>query len=484
MPMTEAQRNGVVKALARYAALSAQCVVYHWDYNFAASELNDCFKNLVNEISKLEIDFNNLSKEDCALLGCSSEYLIPLYLYDVVSPDTKIIDIFGNEESWGKGRNNDTRYGYLSCAFKPIDEPHHFLKNPNKSETSERNYDEIKKWLAEQIDNLTDENNCYEVSPTSYDDYISEATLLTKFNEYCENNKNHNSFSDYLVEYFWNEWIDADDYLYDVIKSKAAEAGLEDAYEAFCEDCGSDREALYTCGYNGTNIKIEEFLEHDYKIDLMLATENELNYNMGSISDYYIEPERFVLHDPSKDKRWDNALTYIIRQQGHTPDEIIEAYNKLLDAEDKKQQPVIEDKFIKSTAEELYDWSTFGCGELTALVKLSGQNLLDVLTKIAKKEGNIMLLENTTIGIYDEWNGAGSQLDIQLSKPFIFPASMVRNVQIEKAGRNLNRGWSVDDTYGLVGSCWKDSCKVTDVEPTLAEFKPCVSVKPVERSER
>ena len=465
MPLTEKQKNGLTSALTKYAAKNAECALYNWSADFSLSELKSYYNDLVKELKKLNIDFNNLTKEDCKLLGCSESNFIPLYLFEVLPNDTKVTSIFNDNLVWGDdSKSNDTRGGFIAYKLQPIENENTKELTEDTEVLTETKLVEVKEWLTQQIKDLTNEDMTYEVYPSSYDDYFSERTVLEKFKYYCENIDFYCSFEGCLVE---DSFLDADTPLFDEIKANARKEGpeFESLYNAFCEECGSEYEAFINCGYNGITVKVEDFLNHDYRINLMLATDNERNYDMGAISDYFIDEDRFVYDDPANDKREDNALTYLIKQQGGSDKDVKDAYKNLAkEMEEKNYKEYdsvlekIDDDFIKSVVDELYNYPDYGMSEVTALVTLRGRDLIEVFDSIAHKEGNIQLSKDTSIGLYEEWNGAGSQFDIQLNKPLVFPATMIRNVQVEKAGRDVNRGWTVGDTYDLIGSCWKGEC--------------------------
>lgn len=56
------------------------------------------------------------------------------------------------------------------------------------------------------------------------------------------------------------------------------------------------------------------------------------------------------------------------------------------------------------------------------------------------------------MGIFNQWSGCGGMLDIRLEKDAVLPLSMVRGFQVE--GQPDPDGYTVNDTYGLVGSAW------------------------------
>ena len=82
--------------------------------------------------------------------------------------------------------------------------------------------------------------------------------------------------------------------------------------------------------------------------------------------------------------------------------------------------------FVKSFAEEAYECGSGSITEVTFNVKASGQELLDVLETIAKKdaEKNLEFSENSTVGLSDSCFG------IELEIPAIVPTDMISSVEI------------------------------------------------------
>lgn len=84
---------------------------------------------------------------------------------------------------------------------------------------------------------------------------------------------------------------------------------------------------------------MSEFLDHDYKVNLLLATEQELNYDNTSISrmahgiigedgkltlkDYNDFHDKTVTAADQLETYSDNALSYLVHQQGYTVEEMM-----------------------------------------------------------------------------------------------------------------------------------------------------------------
>lgn len=334
------------------------------------------------------------------------------------------------------------------------------------------NIERYKNLLREVVEQYTNDRTIV-IEPTGYDDYFDAETVLKWYNQYCElSDKNGISFENFILSaivddengyYFRNSADYEEDYILKHIESaiQSEQPDLALIYEARQEEM-SPYEILEEGGLQGETINHEAFLRNDYHINLMFATPKEKNYDMGAIPTMFYESA-----DRSADFDYftDNALTYLIHQQGYT---LADVYEGMVHPE-----KVAENKFLKSVVEEIDNFPSYSMAELTALISLNGKDLVDTLDAIANGRDYIKLSKETMIGLYNEWQGTGSQLGIELEKDAIIPTSMVRNVQFE--GEHCtkvheNNGWSVDDVYGLIGTCWtQGSVTLSTEEPVLKE---------------
>lgn len=320
--------------------------------------------------------------------------------------------------------------------------------------------DAAREWLREQIKNLTYGKMAITISPSVYDDRISPQFILKAFNEYCNiaksNINDYETFKDYLEEKFAeiNAYYLEETYLLHEIKKNIQYESeeLQSSFEALIDGM-DDYEILEVGGFEGINYDIKEFLDYDYRINLMFATPYERNCDMSLIP-------RFEDVD-------NNALTYLIRQQGYDVHEVFKSL---------KEDRINDSVFVRSVVDELREQS-YSMAELTALVTARGENLLNLLDNIAHENNYISISKDATIGLYNEWNGSGSLLEIQLEKPAVFPTSMVRNVQIEGAGKE-NSGYTVDAVYGFVSKAWLiGNVEIVKEAPALKEENFDVNIK-------
>ena len=322
--------------------------------------------------------------------------------------------------------------------------------------------DAAREWLREQIKNLTYGKMSITISPSGYDDRIPPQFILKAFNEYCNiaksNINDYETFKDYLEV----KLADINAYYFDLVEKQLLHEiknniqyeseELQSSFEALIDGM-NDYEILEVGGFEGINYDIKDFLDYDYRINLMFATPYERNCDMSLI--------------PLFEDVDNNALTYLIRQQGYDVHEVFKSL---------KEDRINDSVFVRSVVDELREQS-YCMAELTALVTARGENLLNLLDNIAHENNYISISKDATIGLFNEWNGSGSMLDIQLEKPAVFPTSMVRNVQIEGAGKE-NSGYTVDAVYGFVSKAWLiGNAEIVKEAPALKEENFDVNIK-------
>lgn len=209
------------------------------------------------------------------------------------------------------------------------------------------------------------------------------------------------------------------------------------------------------------NCSQENVAEHigSCRLNLILATENEEYQVFNSVSEFYLRamPEDMAEWSQEEfDELADNALTYLIHQQGYTVEEVFRICSIRETDSD----------FVGTLIDEM-DRAGDTMTQLVVLGNASGQEMLDLLDRIARKDGNLEISAETTVGLFDSWMNEISGMEIQLERNLIIPADMVQNLQIEGAGGE-NRNVTVCEAYGLRDSAWYNgSIAVTDKEPEL-----------------
>ena len=305
------------------------------------------------------------------------------------------------------------------------------MEAPEQEQTVSK--EEVIAWGKETLSDLTNGTNQLVITPSGYDDFISSSTILNAFQEYSGSKPKvirpeNTSFSNYLYDEIQDSLFDNVAYLEEElasqIKTLAEEKG--DAFVEALENLDEDLpyELLEQFGYEGATVDMSEFLDHDYKVNLLLATEQELNYDNTSISrmahgiigedgkltlkDYNDFHDKTVTAADQLETYSDNALSYLVHQQGYTVEEMMHTVQARI-AESNYDTS----EFIESVVNELDGTYSDYNEQLTALISINGNNLVEMLDKVAEGKDNIVLGTDTVIGLYDRMNGAGSDFEIQ-----------------------------------------------------------------------
>ena len=124
---------------------------------------------------------------------------------------------------------------------------------------------------------------------------------------------------------------------------------------------------LESAGYEGIDANVEDLLSRSsFNVNVFFATEAERNFDMGSIVNAFGNDYREPRLEDVDAEDLDNALSYLVNQQGHS---IAEVYGNGDNA------------FIRSVREEIDENSSEAMSELCALVRMDGQQMLDFIEK-------------------------------------------------------------------------------------------------------
>lgn len=323
-------------------------------------------------------------------------------------------------------------------------------------------------WLHKQIENSTHGTMQGNICAYYYDEMLSSAMLENAIHDYISDYKyrDYEKFS-YYLENIIDVTLSDITYQIEITLFNCIQDILPKDDEMFMRTWKrlTKNLTIYAVldlgGWNGIDVDYKSYLDRDYFLNIMLATSEEQNMDMNSISDFFIQREQ---SEETLKKESDNALTYLIHQQGYTVKDITKAYSNKETASE----------FVKSTKQEL-DSLEHSSSELTMCVSLKGQALIDTLDALLDKDNiqNLKVSPKTTVGLFNEWNGSCSNLDIKLEKDFIFPNNMVRNIQVDKSSHrdfsNAHKyGYTVQNVCDPAAAVWKNGkISVTDEQPVL-----------------
>lgn len=266
------------------------------------------------------------------------------------------------------------------------------------------------------------------------------------------------------------------------LEDKISEAYVDELWD--CEDkivqeAGFDRsddKAGELLEYLRDNYMIElpfdHYFKQNIKVNIMLDAQDEGNKDFVSI---YEQKEalcgNFSPEDTRESLAEETGLTMLVKQQGHTMEELQQTmteYQEFFYGEnadhsanysgrysefEKNHNP-----FLVSICQELDNMHNYmNC--MTILAKMDMYQFADMM----KPGKEITLPKDAMVGIYSPWNGGGSVLEVALEKDFVIPSEKIWDVQIE--GAKLDYQYSVDQTYGLIESCWKNVKAIQDAAP-------------------
>jgi hypothetical protein len=133
---------------------------------------------------------------------------------------------------------------------------------------------------------------------------------------------------------------------------------------------------------------------------------------------------------------------------------------------ERDKQP---DKFIESCIQEFENLPS-DMATVTFLVKMPLFDLFDLIElqnkeydekgrydprKNEKSKSYIVLGKETMCGLYDSWSGGGSVLEVELDKDVKLP---IKYAIFCVEGCKMH-GYDIDEVYGLIDSCWKETVK-------------------------
>lgn len=248
---------------------------------------------------------------------------------------------------------------------------------------------------------------------------------------------------------------------------------IDEVYEQLKEKLRKQNNELllkYLCKYEdaicsyideNTYYYFDERVFNDLKVNLMIDVGN---WNYDCSCDNVLN---WCGNGTVDDK---SSLLWLAKQQGieqELRDAVEKCYNGDIESGD------IEDPTVRSFVEE-FENNTSDLSTLTFLLKMDMPDIVEILEK-QKEEYNpeyrynpldnkesksyIMIGKNTECGLFDTFRGGGSTLEIVLKKNVKVPIQCIK-LTIDGVRRY---GYDVDEVYGLVGSCWKESVK-TDIQ--------------------
>lgn len=321
--------------------------------------------------------------------------------------------------------------------------------SPAPTEQETANYTAYLAWLHDEVEKYCDSDGRYPVY-WNYDDTIAPDDFIKAYQHF--DNEGFTSPRSYLEDIVMG-YVRPDEQFYESLLNDLNDA--DDAVHEAWDMTESVWDDLEKCGYTGIDLDFESLLNRvDLKVNLMFATAKEADYDMSSIVDAFGNDYRDPDLASMRADALDNALTYLVHQQGHP----------LMDVYDALKNGQSDNSFIESVRLEIAENNSECMSEIAVCVQLSGAEMLDLMERLDRDAGAVSIDTDATIGIFNQWSGCGSILDIQPERAIVMPMAMLREFSIE--GQNEVPGaYTVDSVYGLIPACWKPSLTILDEAP-------------------
>lgn len=326
--------------------------------------------------------------------------------------------------------------------------------NEKDGENSKDLHEKWINYLKSKIDEYCNLDNRYEV----YWDYRDELEPATIERVVDTAIKNDTSIESELEDWLWdiNDVGEIESTFTDEVRKNIPEDLVEYSDD---RDLYDD---LYEAGYEGIDFQAKELLDRaTVRVNVVFATPDESNYDMGSIVDVFgswKDPAYdYIVENP---EILNNSMVYLVHQQGHSMKE----YYQCLLANPGGFKMEHKNTFIESVVDDCVNNSSEAMSGFTCLTKLTPYELYELKKAAKEGKGSLEFSKDTCCGTVNIWAGSGG-LSVELEKPFIVPASYAHFIQVEGGDNSI--GYTVDEIFGLTSDCWDGDMKIVNTQPTL-----------------
>lgn len=233
--------------------------------------------------------------------------------------------------------------------------------------------------------------------------------------------------SDNSMETFYDQFyvIECEDCEYSFILNTIRDHWDYPKYGNFEEHEDNIREWIHENVY--FNFPYDHFLKQEVKVNIIVNTgDGNYDYTLNNFASYNSVPGEVINNKSS--------ILWLVKQQGYSKTQLNNAVRK---------EEFDGSKFLKSVFQELINVTTH-MNALAFFVKMTLKEFIDLKENPRK----IILPANTSCGLYDPWNGAGSVLEIELDKEVVIPK------RFAEPHIDGTRGYGIDEIYGMCGSFW------------------------------
>lgn len=280
-----------------------------------------------------------------------------------------------------------------------------------------------------------------------YRDCAEDDTII----KWCKSDNPRDAFYEDMAEwYLESEWYCEDDVIKCVKENWNSSEYPYDDNQEFIEDWIKEHLAV--------NLPYDHYLKQSVCVDIVVDTGDEnYDYVSNDVYPHYNARVNDVVPEEA-------SILWLARQQGYKKCQLNRAlrYGEYSDS-----------KLLKSIRTEVLNCSTH-MNALTFFVEMTLEELFDLqealkdngkndpaLEKKAyrcvwerKGRRKIVIDKSAVCGLYDNWSGGGSILEIELEKDIVLPMKY-----ISTAWPDGGRGYAVTKVYGVSHSMWTPTLK-------------------------
>ena len=258
----------------------------------------------------------------------------------------------------------------------------------------------------------------------SYDDVLTPGAIKAIEHFKSEDGTWEEAFEDWLYDQY--NPIDSADEFMEGVKFIANEVGID--YDSLDQNSQQELQDSFSCNaYNKPDY--EHYLKQELCIDIFIDS-GDYNYDLGcnQVYPHYNGETGTPILDSC-------CLAWLSKKQGYSKDDL----EKNLYSENK-----FDNKFFESVYDELANCAS----HMNALVFLKKMTLKEYLSIL---DGNdpISISKDTTCGLFDEWSGGGSLLEIKVEKDLEIFMDEIHKVVVDETFK-----YNIHDVYGVSDSFW------------------------------
>lgn len=209
------------------------------------------------------------------------------------------------------------------------------------------------------------------------------------------------------------------------------------------------------------DLLLETFFE-SFNIHINFDSILDSNVNVNVIFNFY--------NDVNTDFTGNGWMRYLFKSQGyklseyplikHTGTYYSLYSNKKFESSEFEKINKCNSKFIKSIYNECYNMPNEYIRMLTACVKMSINDYLRIYSSLNSNDNFVLCIDkNAMLGLFNNWSGSGSMLDIELERQLNINNKNINMIQLEsrygsKLENNRSYGYTVNEVYGMGDGAW------------------------------